>query len=314
LHEEDGDNSLKQTNFYDHFIISQNNSLLFVWSWLYLLCCLTSAYVYGFLAAFFDGNSDGTLYSLQIIYESIFSVNIVLRFFTEYTPEGSPNPERDLSKIASRYLRNEFFLEFITVIPFQLLPFGGFERLFFLIKIFRLLIGFKVFNVSQIMLKIQTILRERIQKRIEKDPKFAEDHDTDHNNIILLIKIGSSLRILLLIIIIVTISYFLGILWFIYCDLTDQLYNKWGRTDEEIANEPYLRETFINQYELDGNSSTRNMLIVVYYMFTSLTTVGFGDFHPKSNLERIAVSFILVFGVATFSYMMGIFISILEKF
>ena len=46
-------------------------------------------------------------------------------------------------------------------------------------------------------------------------------------------------------------------------------------------------------------------------MFTTLSTVGFGDFNPKSEIERIMMTFILLVGVACFSYIMGQFISIL---
>jgi hypothetical protein len=49
-------------------------------------------------------------------------------------------------------------------------------------------------------------------------------------------------------------------------------------------------------------------------MFTSLSTVGFGDLHPRGDFERLACAFILLFGVAIFSYIMGIFIEILEQF
>ena len=55
-------------------------------------------------------------------------------------------------------------------------------------------------------------------------------------------------------------------------------------------------------------------IIVVYYAFTSLSTVGFGDYHPRSNEERLFCSMILLFGVAIFSYMMGIFIEILNNY
>ena len=51
----------------------------------------------------------------------------------------------------------------------------------------------------------------------------------------------------------------------------------------------------------------------MYYSFTSLTTVGFGDFNPRSEFERIFCSAILLFGVAIFSYIMGNFIEILEQ-
>lgn len=52
----------------------------------------------------------------------------------------------------------------------------------------------------------------------------------------------------------------------------------------------------------------------MYFSFTSLSTVGFGDFHPRSNAERLFTAFMLLFGVAIFSYCMGIFISILDGF
>ena len=48
-----------------------------------------------------------------------------------------------------------------------------------------------------------------------------------------------------------------------------------------------------------------------YFAFTSLSTVGFGDFNPKSNAERLACAFILLFGVAIFSVVMANFSDIL---
>jgi hypothetical protein len=56
------------------------------------------------------------------------------------------------------------------------------------------------------------------------------------------------------------------------------------------------------------------MLITMYYAFTSLSTVGFGDYYPISNPERILCTIILLFGVAIFSYIMSIFIEMLNSF
>ena len=50
---------------------------------------------------------------------------------------------------------------------------------------------------------------------------------------------------------------------------------------------------------------------MVYFIFTTLTTIGFGDFNPKSEIERVIMTFILLIGVASFSYIMSQFISIL---
>ena len=43
----------------------------------------------------------------------------------------------------------------------------------------------------------------------------------------------------------------------------------------------------------------------MYYSFTSLSTVGFGDFHPRSDFERLVCAAMLTFGVAIFSILMG---------
>lgn len=52
----------------------------------------------------------------------------------------------------------------------------------------------------------------------------------------------------------------------------------------------------------------------MYFTITSLSTVGFGDYHPRSDTERAFGAFILLFGVAIFSIIMGNFIEILGSF
>lgn len=50
---------------------------------------------------------------------------------------------------------------------------------------------------------------------------------------------------------------------------------------------------------------------MTYYSFTSLATVGFGDFHAESDEERLITIFVILFGGMIFSYFMGVFIDIL---
>ena len=57
-----------------------------------------------------------------------------------------------------------------------------------------------------------------------------------------------------------------------------------------------------------------SMVICVYFAFTTLATIGFGDYAPITSEERIICSFILLFGVAVFSFIMGNFIEILMSF
>lgn len=56
------------------------------------------------------------------------------------------------------------------------------------------------------------------------------------------------------------------------------------------------------------------MIIYIYFSFTTLSTIGYGDFHPVSKIERFVASFILLIGVALFSFIMGNFIEILLNY
>ena len=56
------------------------------------------------------------------------------------------------------------------------------------------------------------------------------------------------------------------------------------------------------------------MLLIFYFSFTSLTTVGFGDFHPESDAERLYIAFGLLIGVSIFSYIMTEFIEMINHY
>jgi hypothetical protein len=52
----------------------------------------------------------------------------------------------------------------------------------------------------------------------------------------------------------------------------------------------------------------------MYFSFTTLSTVGFGDYNPRSDCERIFIAIGLLFGVAVFSYLMGEYTQIVQSF
>lgn len=92
----------------------------------------------------------------------------------------------------------------------------------------------------------------------------------------------------------------MGTLWFVFASETDQM--NWDDN------------TFYSAFELAKNSDFYNMVVYVYFSFTTLSTIGYGDFHPVSKIERFVASFILLIGVALFSFIMGNFIEILLNY
>jgi len=52
---------------------------------------------------------------------------------------------------------------------------------------------------------------------------------------------------------------------------------------------------------------------MTYFGFTSLSTVGFGDYHPRNNFERVCCAILLLIGNALFGYIIGNFNEMVQE-
>jgi hypothetical protein len=127
--------------------------------------------------------------------------------------------------------------------------------------------------------------------------------DLDNNNIMTIIVIGYLFKTFKLILIIFQVAFYIGIVFYIYCDI-------WSDILKSIGSQ---QTNFIDS-NFDGKDAIERIVAITYFSFTSLSTVGFGDFSPTNDPERIIISVILLMGVLIFSYVMGSFTEILETF
>jgi hypothetical protein len=84
----------------------------------------------------------------------------------------------------------------------------------------------------------------------------------------------------------------------------------------DVYNEYYTFYTWPSYYLIVDRhggvpSEVSSLTKVWYYAITTLSTIGFGDFAPKSIIEKFIISFVMMLGVSVFSYIMGNFIEIL---
>ena len=145
-------------------------------------------------------------------------------------------------------------------------------------------------------------------KKAVEDPKLAEDNTHDHTSIMARFWIDRAFKTFRLVIILFLISYFLGIMTYISFDLANNIEKDHDPQDSSINH-----ENFISFFKIDEYNGMNRAIIMMYFTFTSLTTVGFGDFHPRSDFERIMIAVVLLFGVAIFSLVMDNFIDILKS-
>jgi hypothetical protein len=123
------------------------------------------------------------------------------------------------------------------------------------------------------------------------------------NNMIdesLLIKF--SLTIFEQILVVINLSYIIGMLWLILCGVVEDFVLN---THFEENNAEAYPDHFLVKFGLVDKDPAYKAVSVMYFSFTSLSTVGFGDFYPVSDIERVSGAMILLFGVACFSYIMG---------
>ena len=101
---------------------------------------------------FHNQNNLNSIVIWSYVFESLFFIHMILQFFKEIKLGYTSKPIRRVHLIAKHYLKNEFIWDLIPLIPLQLIKLKNNRvRLFFLIKIYRLKKGFKLFDVQKIL-------------------------------------------------------------------------------------------------------------------------------------------------------------------
>ena len=92
------------------------------------------------------------------------------------------------------------------------------------------------------------------------------------------------------------ITYFIGtIFYFISTEFNTEKDQDTGMTFNKVNN--------MSMYE----SNIKRLVVVLYFALTTLSTVGYGDKVPISNVERISVIFFMIGGIMFFTYIMSMF-------
>jgi len=156
-------------------------------------------------------------------FESLFLMMMLCNFVTDFTRDGEHVAVSDIEEISVHYLQGDFLYDIIPLIPFNFFLDNSqfkFYRLFFCIKVLRVKTGFDSFNIGKIYTDVRDYYKYRIENRIKNHPEIATDMINNHTDIDTQMIIGYLLKSLKLVIIIFNLSFFLGMFWLIYCEVT----------------------------------------------------------------------------------------------
>ena len=194
-------------------------------------------------------------------------------------------------------------MDALCQIPFEMI-FGHNSKhasLFYIIKTYRIHKGSQLLSSNSFMKLVKMIFNKRLDYIVQSNKKLANNNEIDNNNIGKLMMISYFFKISKLVLTMVFLSYFMGLGWYMIC------------LKSEIENPVDEHHGFMTTFDINSRSNYENTIIFTYWAFTTLSTVGFGDYYPTGNLERVICAFLLLFGVTTFSYILGSYISIINS-
>lgn len=324
-------------DIWDCVLISESSPFSIFLNYIDIIICIFSSYFYAYLGAFYkvqelenldevsvvDLRHEAKVEAVLMALDIYFGLDMVKCFLTDYTPIGEGKPVRNLVKIALNYLKNGFLRDFIMWIPiFRLIRLlvGEKARLILFIKCLRIIKGFRIFNVNLLMKKLRIFLLSKSESRCLTDAKYKFDQYEDHNLIMMQMYLHYSLTTFKMVISIFNIVFFMSIFWFVFTSELLQFHER------EIENDychreglswfhcSYNNQYFIDRYGLEKDDHMQTLVLLMYFSFTTLSTVGFGDVIPVADFERGLAVLILIFGVAMFTVIKGNFQDILFSF
>ncbi|XP_063713812.1 potassium voltage-gated channel subfamily H member 6-like [Symsagittifera roscoffensis] len=266
-----------------------------MWDWIILLLVIYTAIFTPYVAAFVLSDEeylmknqkahsygksryDDPLVIIDLLVDVMFIIDILINFRTTYV---NKNEEviSEPSRIAVHYFKGWFLIDVVAAIPFDLLMFGTEE------DETTTLIG---------LLKTARLLRlVRVARKLDRYSEY-----------------GAAV-LLLLMCTFAMIAHWLACIWYAIANVErPTLEHKIGWLDHlsEQINEP-----FNNSTGLGGPSTKAKYITALYFTFSSITSVGFGNVSPNTNAEKIFSIMVMLVGSLMYASIFGNVSAIIQR-
>ncbi|XP_072115882.1 voltage-gated inwardly rectifying potassium channel KCNH7-like [Mobula birostris] len=260
-----------------------------VWDWLILLLVIYTAIFTPYSAAFLlndreeqkrreCGYSCSPLNVVDLIVDIMFIIDILINFRTTYVNQNEEVVSHP-AKIAIHYFKGWFLIDMVAAIPFDLLIFGsGSDET-------TTLIG---------LLKTARLLRlVRVARKLDRYSEY-----------------GAAV-LMLLMCIFALIAHWLACIWYAIGNVErPYLVHKIGWLDS-------LGEQIEKRYNYSDASSGPSIkdkyVTALYFTFSSLTSVGFGNVSPNTNSEKIFSICVMLIGSLMYASIFGNVSAIIQR-
>ncbi|XP_072508335.1 voltage-gated inwardly rectifying potassium channel KCNH2 isoform X2 [Notamacropus eugenii] len=255
-----------------------------VWDWLILLLVIYTAVFTPYSAAFLlseetppapdCGYACQPLAVVDLIVDIMFIVDILINFRTTYV-NANEEVVSHPGRIAVHYFKGWFLIDMVAAIPFDLLIFGsGSEELIGLLKTARLL---------------------RLVRVARKLDRYSE--------------YGAAVLFLLMCTF-ALIAHWLACIWYAIGNMEQPFMDSrigWLHNLGDQIGKPY------NGSGSGGPSIKDKYVTALYFTFSSLTSVGFGNVSPNTNSEKIFSICVMLIGSLMYASIFGNVSAIIQR-
>ncbi|XP_031351425.1 potassium voltage-gated channel subfamily H member 6 isoform X3 [Photinus pyralis] len=258
------------------------------WDWLILVLVLYTAictpYVAAFLLSESDYNNkkskkygDDPIVLIDLIVDVTFIIDILINFRTTYV-SGTDEVVSHPARIAVHYLKGWFLIDLVAAIPFDLLLFGS--------------------DTDEATTLIGLLKTARLLRLVRVARKI--DRYSEYGAAVLLLLMGTF----------VLIAHWLACIWYAIGNAErPALHAKIGWLDTLADNTQqhyYANNT-------GGPTIKSRYVTALYFTFTSLTSVGFGNVAPNTDAEKMFTICVMLVGSLMYASIFGNVSAIIQR-
>ncbi|XP_030747357.1 potassium voltage-gated channel subfamily H member 2 isoform X2 [Sitophilus oryzae] len=279
-----------------HYTILHYSPFKAVWDWIILILVMYTAIFTPYVAAFLLGEpdfnnrkskkySEDPIVIIDLIVDVTFIIDILINFRTTYV-SGNDEIVSDPGKIAIHYLKGWFLIDLVAAVPFDLLFFGSNT------DEDSQSINEKQQTTTLIgLLKTARLLRlVRVARKIDRYSEY-----------------GAAV-LLLLMATFALIAHWLACIWYAIGNAERLPYRiGWLDSLANDTNQQYLENG------TGGPSIKSRYVTALYFTFTSLTSVGFGNVAPNTDAEKIFTICVMLVGSLMYASIFGNVSAIIQR-
>lgn len=288
-------NSLKSSGR-SSMVIDPRNKWVRVWDAVTGLALLFTALVTIYEVAFLEGGLN-TLFWINRCVDCIFLVDLVLQFFMMYYDEEDDIWVMDQNRIALTYLKSWFLVDLFSILPFDALGVVLDQDNLSKLKIIRII---KLLRLAKLLRVLRAgLVFQRLEAHVNISYKSMQLITFGLGVLLCAHWMACGLHICVVIDECAVPDYHEGscINWVYYYDANG------GNDALLVRNEDGEIATFPHGAPKENLATT--YWAAFYWAMMTMSTIGYGDVTPQTDIERVYVTLGMVVGASIYAYMVG---------